>query len=67
MSLRFFHFAFILAAMSLAAACGVIGLSNYRQFGQTLDVVVGVVAIILAFAFLVYGIWFLKKTRHLNP
>lgn len=65
MSLRFFHFVFILLSTALAGVCAVMGLSNYRQTGGSLDFLVGAGAIVLGLGFLVYGVWFLKKTRSL--
>lgn len=59
MSLKAFHILFIVLAILLAAGCAAWGFAN------GLDPAFGFTCAGLAVALLIYGIWFLKKSRKL--
>ena len=59
MSLRAFHIIFILLAILLAIGCAVWSFANETAFGF------GVASCLVAVGLLVYGVWFLKKTRRI--
>ena len=59
MSLRAFHILFILLAILLAIGCAAWAFVNETAFGF------GVASCFVAVGLLVYGIWFLKKTRRI--
>ncbi len=59
MSLKIFHICFIILSVLLAAGCALWGFTNENA------PVFGWVAAIAGVAMIIYGIWFLKKTKKL--
>ena len=59
MSLKSFHIAFIIIATLLAAGCAVWAFANHASTAF------GVGSAIVALALIAYGIWFVKKARHI--
>lgn len=65
MSLRFFHVFFITLSTLLAAGCAVLEYGNYRAHGGAGHLAFAIGSALCGIALVVYGIWFLKKTRNL--
>jgi hypothetical protein len=63
MSLKGFHILFIVLSIALALLFGVWALRLYSQIGGARYLGMGLGALALGAALVVYGIWFLKKTR----
>jgi len=59
MSLRAFHILFIVLAILLAAGCAVWGFAN------GVSPIFGVVCVLISVALIIYGVYFLKKSRKL--
>jgi hypothetical protein len=59
MSLRAFHILFILLTILLAVGCAAWAFVNETAFGF------GIASSIVAVGLVVYGVWFLKKTRRI--
>jgi hypothetical protein len=57
MSLKAFHIIFIILATLLAAGCALWSYVNHATAAF------GIVSAIVAVALVIYGIWFLKKSR----
>jgi uncharacterized membrane protein YfbV (UPF0208 family) len=57
MSLKAFHIIFIILAVLLAAGCAAWSYFNHAAAGF------GIISAIVAVSLVVYGIWFLKKSR----
>ncbi|HEV8121773.1 MAG TPA: hypothetical protein VGQ67_12315 [Candidatus Polarisedimenticolia bacterium] len=66
MNLRVFHIVFIAAATLLAAWVGAFCLAQWRRGENGTGALLGGVAsIVAAFGLVLYGSWFLRKTRRL--
>jgi hypothetical protein len=65
MSLKAFHIVFITLSLTLAWGCAALEFQNYQAGGSVLYLAVSVCAFVAGIALLVYGIWFLKKTKNL--
>jgi hypothetical protein len=63
MSLRFFHIVFIALATLLAAVTGVWSLDRFGAAGGGGWLALGVACLAAAAALVVYGLWFVRKTR----
>jgi hypothetical protein len=59
MSLKVFHVIFVVMAVSLAVFCAIWG------FGTHAAPAFNYGCVLMAVALLVYGIWFLRKARHI--
>jgi hypothetical protein len=62
MSLRFFHIVFIALATLLAAVTGLWSLDRFAAAGGGW-LALGVACLAAAAALVVYGLWFVRKTR----
>ena len=65
MSLKVFHIVFITLSLTLAWGCAALEFQNYQAAGNAWYLAASVCAFLAGIALLVYGIWFLKKTRNL--
>lgn len=63
MSLRFFHLVFIVLALLLSVLTGLWSLGQYRDLGSGSWLALGIVCLAVAAGLVVYGMWFLRKTR----
>ena len=66
MSLKAIHLVFITASLALAAGFGVWGFTQYQETKSTVDLAYGVGSIVAVVALLVYGVYFLKKLKHMS-
>ena len=67
MSLKAFHFLFIVIAILLSLGFAGWSLTNYRSAGgRTTDLVMGVGSILLAISLAVYERYFLKKLQNVS-
>ncbi|MFQ5490315.1 MAG: hypothetical protein ACE5GE_06290 [Phycisphaerae bacterium] len=66
MSLKAFHILFILICTALGAALVLWSVRQYRASGATEDLFLGVTGLVMVLALVPYGIWFLRKLRHLS-
>ena len=65
MSLKSFHIVFITLAILLAVGCAVGAFSAYRDSGAAAALFGGIASSVVGVALVVYGIWFLRKSRKL--
>jgi hypothetical protein len=65
MSLKSFHIIFITIAVLLAAGCAYGAFSIYRDSGGVTSLVCAIGSALSAVLLVVYGVWFLRKTRKL--
>ena len=67
MSLKSFHIVFISASILLALGIGGWELNNYSSPGGTRgDLLSGAASLMAAVALAVYGVYFLKKLKHIS-
>ena len=67
MSLKTFHIVFISASILLALGIGGWALDNYSAPGGTRgDLLAGLGSLAVAVALAVYGVYFLKKLKHIS-
>jgi uncharacterized membrane protein YeaQ/YmgE (transglycosylase-associated protein family) len=67
MSLKAFHFVFIIAAILLAAGFAAWSFMNYAAPGGAVsDLVVGLVSAAIGLGLIGYEIYFLKKLKHVS-
>ncbi len=59
MSLKAFHIFFIVIAVFLAVGCAAWAFLNHTAFGF------GVASIVAAVALVIYGVWFVRKSRNI--
>ncbi len=59
MSLKAFHILFILLAILLASGCAA------WAFVNGVELYFGVGSVVVAVGLVAYGVWFLKKSRHI--
>ncbi|HEY5892293.1 MAG TPA: hypothetical protein VIT91_03590 [Chthoniobacterales bacterium] len=65
MSLKAFHFVFIVVAILLSAGCAWFGISSYRQSDEVASLIFGVAFGIVALALTGYGVWFFRKSKRI--
>ena len=65
MSLRLFHIVFITLTTLLALGIGALEYANFKAAGAPGYLVAASVCAVVAAGLVVYGAWFLKKTRKL--
>jgi len=65
MSLRGFHIFFICISTLLAFGCALAEFTAYRENPVTIHLAVTACAAIAGIALIIYGVWFLKKSRSL--
>lgn len=66
MSLKGFHVFFIAVCLVLAAGVGIWGIRDYLATAQKLSLYLGAGSIVSFFVLGVYGVWFMKKLKHLS-
>ena len=65
MSLKAFHIVFITLSLLLAWGCAALAFQNYQAAGNHWYLAASFFAFLAGIGLLVYGIWFLKKTKNL--
>lgn len=65
MSLRAFHILFIILSTLLSFGFAVWAYGNYKISQSTTDLVLTVGGAVLGVALVIYGIWFIRKSRKL--
>jgi hypothetical protein len=66
MNLRLVHAFLILMSAALAVLFGVWNLGQYAREHQSANLIVAIVAFVVAVGLVVYDSWFLRKTRTLR-
>ncbi|MFT4691902.1 MAG: hypothetical protein ACJASX_003972 [Limisphaerales bacterium] len=66
MSLKALHIVLIISSILLAFAFGAFELQRFRGLGQRSDLLLGIGSSVAGVVLLVYGFYFLKKTRHID-
>jgi len=67
MSFKAFHVFFIVVAALISVLCGVWGVRDYAtQPGATSSLVLGIVAFVAGAMIVVYGVWFMRKNKHVS-
>lgn len=66
MSLKGFHVFFIVVCMVFLAGMGVWGIRDYQGSGQKMSMYLGLGAWVGLVILGGYGVWFLRKLRHLS-
>lgn len=67
MSLKTFHFIFIMSAIALALGCGIWELKNYwSPGGRPMDLAVGIGSTLAAVGLIIYERYFLKKLKDVS-
>lgn len=66
MSLKAFHLVFMIVVLLLSLGVGAWGLRVQEVDGQGWPMQLGVASLVLAVATMGYGLWFLKKLKHLS-
>ncbi len=66
MSLKAFHIVFIVLSTLLALAFGVWAVDDFGRSGSRLHLALGVGSFIASGALVWYGIWFLRKLKHVS-
>jgi hypothetical protein len=65
MSLRIFHILFITLSTLLSLGLAAWAYGNFRAYGATGHLIASGIAAAVALALVVYGVWFLRKSRKL--
>ena len=66
MSLKAFHIVFVTLSMLLSVGFGIWSLVQYRQTSTAGMLAMGVGGLIVAVFLIVYGVWFLRKLKHVS-
>ncbi len=66
MSLKTFHIIFIVLSTVLAVGLGVWATRDFAQSGSWAHLSLGVGSFIASVVLVCYGIWFLRKLRHVS-
>ncbi len=66
MSLKAFHIFFIIVSTLLAVAFGVWALDDFGRSANRVHLALGVVSFIGSGVLVWYGIWFLRKLKHVS-
>ncbi len=66
MSLKAFHIVFVVVVIATAVVVGAWGLRHYRANGDTLSLALGIGSLVLAIGMIPYGVWFLRKLKHVS-
>ncbi len=66
MSLKAFHIFFIVASIALCVGFGVWSTQNFARSGSWVDLALGVGSFIASGALAWYGVWFLRKLKHVS-
>lgn len=65
MSLKAFHFVFIVVAVLLSAGCAWFGISSYKQNAEIASLIFGVAFAVVAIGLAGYGVWFFRKAKRI--
>lgn len=65
MSLRFFHIVFITLSTLLAVGCSALEYSNYKAQPSMGHLIFSILSALVGVGLVIYGVWFLKKTKNL--
>ncbi len=65
MSLKIFHIVFITLSLLLAWGCAALEYQNYQAKGNGGYLLAAICAFLTGIGLVVYGVWFLKKTKNL--
>ena len=63
MSLKAFHVVFVVVSTLLMTGIGAWSLRRFMSEGGGTSLLMGLLALAAAIALVVYGVWFLKKTK----
>lgn len=63
MSLKAIHVLFVVVATLLMTGLGVWSLRQFMSAGGGATLALGLISLLAAIALVVYGVWFLKKTK----
>ena len=66
MSLKAVHVFFVTIATLIAAGFGIWAVQQYSATGSGGDLLLTVLAVAAAISLPIYGVWFLKKTKHMG-
>lgn len=66
MSLKAFHIFFVTIATLASGGFGVWLIRHYQVTHSAVDLLLAILAILGTLALPVYGVWFLKKTKHVG-
>jgi len=66
MSLKAFHLIFVTVVLAFLVGLGVFSLRQYQGTGQAAWLSMAIIAVALVPVLLVYGVWFLRKLRHIS-
>ncbi len=66
MSLKAFHLVFVIVVLLLSVGVGAWGLRVQTFEGQGWPLQLGIASLVLALGTAVYGVWFLKKLKHVS-
>ncbi len=66
MSLKAFHIVFIVLSTMLAVGLGVWATRDYAQSGNLVHLSLGVGSFVGSIGLSFYGVWFLRKLKHLG-
>ncbi len=66
MSLKAFHIFFIIVSTLLAFGFGVWAVDDYGRSGSSVHLALGVGSFVAAAALVWYGVWFLRKLKHVG-
>ncbi len=66
MSLKAFHIFFIIASTLLAVAFGVWAIDDFSRSASQVHLVLGVGSFLASVALVWYGVWFLRKLKHVS-
>ena len=66
MSLKAFHIVFVTASILLAFGFGVWSLLDYRDHGNTAELVGGLVSVLVGFALIIYAKAILRKLKNIS-
>jgi hypothetical protein len=66
MSLKAFHFVFVIASILLGLGVGGWGIMEYRANGEISALIMGMIFLIMGVTLIIYGNRMLKKTKHIG-
>ena len=66
MSLKAFHFVFVIASILLGLGVGGWGIMEYRANGEISALIMGIIFLIMGVTLMIYGNRMLKKTKHIG-
>lgn len=66
MSLKAFHIIFIVSAVLMDLAFGVLSFKNYIAESSPMYLILGLLSFVFGIALLCYGVWFLRELKKLK-